>query len=141
MASRQIICFNINGEYFGIDIDKVDSIVPPMEIFKVPNIPDFIEGLINLRNKVYTVFSLRKRFGLSSREADESTKIIIVNENSTSVGFIVDEINEIVKVEEGEIDSTPKTLASLKNKYVSGVAKLNSKIVLLLDIDHILSLN
>ncbi|MCX7921423.1 MAG: chemotaxis protein CheW [Clostridia bacterium] len=140
MASRQLVIFKVNDEDFGIDINQVNSIEKPMEIFKVPNTPDYVEGLINLRGKVYTVFNLRKKFNLPTMEFDDSTKIIIVKEKSVMVGFIVDEVNEIITFDDSNIESTPEVIAGFDRKYLGGVAKRDDKIVLILDLVNILSL-
>lgn len=139
MAIRQLISFNVNNKYYGIDINQVDSIITPMEIFKVPNIPDFIEGLINLRDKVYALINLRKRFGLAGKEADENTKYIIVNADSSSAGLIIDEVSKIIHVDEEKIDSTQETLSKIKNKFVAAVADSGKEKILLLDVNKIVS--
>lgn len=139
MAVSQLVIFNLNGEDFGVEITQVKEIIKPLEIFKVPDTPEFIEGLINLRGKVHTVFNLRKRFGLPVREFDENTKIIIVGVNSMLVGFIVDEVNEIVRIEEESIEATPEIITTLNKRYLSGVAKIGERIVLILDLANVLS--
>lgn len=139
MASKQFVIFNVNNEDFGIEIGQVSSIEKPLEIFKVPNTPYFIEGLINLRGKVYTVFNLRKKFDLPFTGMDENTKIVIVNVNSTMAGFIVDEVKEILKIEDTDIEETPKSISGINREYLTGVAKVGEKIVLLLDLSKILS--
>lgn len=139
MAIRQFISFNVDNKHYGIDINQVDSIVTPMEIFKVPNIPDFIEGLINLRDKVYALISLRKRFGLTDKEADENTKYIIVNADSSSAGLVIDEVSKIIHVDEEKIDSAPETLSEINNKYVAAVADSGNEKILLLDVNGIVS--
>ncbi len=139
MASKQFVIFNVNNEDFGIEIGQVSSIEKPLEIFKVPNTPHFIEGLINLRGKVYTVFNLRKKFDLPFTGMDENTKIVIVNVNSTMAGFIVDEVKEILKIEDADIEETPKSISGINREYLTGVAKVGEKIVLLLDLSKILS--
>lgn len=139
MGVRQFVIFNLHSEDFGVEITQVKEIIKPLEIFKVPDTPEFIEGLINLRGKVHTVFNLRKRFGLPAKEFDDNTKIIIVSVNSLSVGFIVDEVNEIVRIDEENIETTPQIITSLNKKYLSGVAKLDDRIVLLLDLGNVLS--
>jgi purine-binding chemotaxis protein CheW len=141
MASKQLVIFKVNGEDFGIDINQVNIIEKPPEIFKVPNTPEYIEGLINLRGKVHTVFNLRKRFNLPAQEFDDNTKIIIVNANSTMVGLIVDEVDEIVIFDESNIENTPQIIANQKRRFLSGIAKKGDKIVLILDIENILSLD
>lgn len=140
MASHQFVIFNINGENFGVGITQVKEIIKPMEIFKVPNTPSYIEGLINLRGKVHTVFNLRKKFNLPALDFDDNTKIIIVSVNSMLIGFIVDEVNEIVRVEDEDIESTPQAIASANSKYVTGVAKIGERIILILDLSKALSL-
>jgi purine-binding chemotaxis protein CheW len=139
MATRQLVIFSINDEEFGIDIEQVNIIERPMEIFKIPNTPDFVEGLVNLRGKVHTVFNMRKRFKMPVKEFDDNTKIIMANTGSAVVGLVVDEVKEIIKVEDSDIESTPKVLMDMKRKYVSGIAKVENRIILLLDLDIILS--
>ncbi len=141
MAGRQLVIFNINDESFGVEIEQVSSIEKPMEIFKIPNTPEYIEGLINLRGKVYTVFNLRKKFGYPSKEFDDNTKIVIVNLNSIMAGFIVDEVNEILTFEDSDIESTPQSIKDLNRKYLNGIAKKGEKIVFILDVSQILSVS
>lgn len=140
MASRQLVIFSVNNESLGVEITNVKEIIKPMEIFKIPNSPEFIEGLINLRGKVHTVYNLRRRFNLPSTELDDSTKIIIVNVNSIGVGFIVDEVNEIIRVEDEDMENTPQAISNLNSKYISGVAKVGDKIILMLDLPELLSI-
>ncbi len=141
MASRQLLVFKLNGDSYGVEITNVDSIVPMKEIVKVPNTPDYIQGLMSLRGKVYTIFNLRKKFSLPDQEFDENTKIVIVDVNSVTVGFIVDEVNEITHIEEEDIENTPQSLEKLGRKYMSGIAKVSEKIIMILDLSHLLSFN
>ena len=97
MATQQLVKFQIGDQAFGIGITDIFQIIKPQEIFKVPNTPPFIEGLLNLRGKVLTVFNLRKRFNMPDKENDENTKILIVNSNDMLLGFIVDNVKEIVR--------------------------------------------
>lgn len=139
MAARQIVIFGVNNQDFGVDINQVNIIERPMEIFKIPNTPDYIAGLINLRGKVHTVFDLRKRFGLEPKAFDESTKFIIANLNSSVIGFIVDEVKEIIHIEEENIENTPSILEGLDRKFISGIAKSGDKVIMLLDLEETLS--
>jgi purine-binding chemotaxis protein CheW len=141
MAGRQLVIFKVNQENFGIDINQVNIIVEPMEIFKVPNTPDYVEGLINLRGKVYTIFNLRKKFGLPTKEFDENTKIILVKLNTLIVGLIVDEVNEIVTFEDQEMEPAPPSISTGWNRrFISGVAKKSEKLVMILDMESLLSI-
>jgi len=139
MASRQLVVFRIEEEDFGVEITQVNEIIRPIEIFKVPNTPEYIEGLINLRGKVHTVVNLRKRFNLPSREFDDNTKIVIASVKSVIVGFIVDEVKEIVKVEDEDTENAPSALVGLKRKYVKEIAKIGERVILIPDLDVVLS--
>ncbi|MDF2523024.1 MAG: Chemotaxis protein CheW [Clostridiales bacterium] len=139
MASRQLVIFKVNNEDFGVEISQVSSIEKPMEIFKVPNTPEYIEGLINLRGKVHTVFNLRKKFNFPIKEWDDNTKIVITSVNNLNLGFIVDEVNEIMKIEDESIEKAPGVIDSIDSEYLKGVAKLQEKLVLLLDLSRVLT--
>lgn len=139
VGSRQLVVFAINEEEFGIDIEHVNSIERMLEMFKIPNTPDYIEGLVNLRGKVHTVFNLRKRFKLPCPEFTESTKIIMVNTSASTIGIIVDEVKKIEKVEDSEYEAPPKALSSLENKFLSGIVKAENRVIMLLDVEKIIS--
>lgn len=140
MGTRQLVIFSVDNEEFGIDISQVNIIERPMDIYKIPNAPEYVEGLVNLRGKVHTVFDLRKRFNLSPKKFDESTKIIMANVNSTVVGIIVDEVKEITKVEDIDTEAIPKALSDMKSKFLNGIAKIDERIILLLDLDAVLTM-
>lgn len=139
MAVQQLVKFNIVDEAFAIEIKQIFQILKPQEIFKVPNTPPFIEGLINLRGKVMTVFNLRKRFNLPEKENDENTKILIIKMNDYLLGFTVDSVSEIVRIPEEEIVETPPSLTNFDKRFLSGVAKMGDKLILLLDLEKILT--
>jgi purine-binding chemotaxis protein CheW len=139
MAVQQLVKFHIADEVFGIEIKQIFKILKPQEIFKVPNTPPFIEGLINLRGKVLTIFNLRKRFNMPEKENDENTKILIVNHNDLLLGFTVDSVSEIVRVPDEDFVETPPELRSFDRRFLSGVAKVGEKLILLLNLDKILT--
>ena len=139
MGSRQLVVFAIGEEDFGINIEYVNIIEKMLEIFKIPNTPDYIEGLVNLRGKVHTVINLRKRFKMPSPEFTENTKIIMANTSDSIIGIIVDEVKKIIKVDDSECEAPPKTLSNLKDKYLSGVIKSEDKVIMVLDVDKLLS--
>lgn len=141
MSTKQLVVFTINGEEFGLEIDHINSIEKMLEVFKIPNTPEYVEGLVNLRGKVHTVFNLRKRFGLPCPEFTDSTKIIMANTSASIVGIIVDEVREIVKVEDSEFEGAPKALSGLSEKFISGIAKIGARVIMMLDLDKVLSVN
>ncbi len=139
MSMRQFVIFTINGEEFGLNIESISSIERMFEIFKIPNAPSYIEGLANLRGKVYTIFNLRKRFNLSSPEFDDSTRTIISNTSAAEIGIIVDEVHEIVKVDESAFEPVPKALSNLKDRFLSGTARIGDRLILMLDLEKVLT--
>lgn len=140
MATFQWVVFNIENENFGIEIEKVNIIERMTEIYKIPNTPDFVEGLINLRNKVYTVFNLRKRFGMPQRENNDDSKIIMVNTAAGVIGLMVDEVSYILRIEEEKIENAPELSGIINKQFVKSVAKLDDNVVMLLDLDKIISI-
>ncbi len=138
MDANKLIVFTINAEEFGMDIDLIDSIENILEFFKIPSAPDYIEGMINLRGKVHTVFNLRKRFNLPCPEFNESNKIIMANTADSIVGIIADEVKEIIKVENSDFEAAPNTASSLKNKFLSGSVRIGGRTIMLLDIEKVI---
>lgn len=134
--SSQYVVFKLNEERFAVEISQVLEIVKSQVVFKVPSAPEFIDGLINLRGKVYTLFNLRKKLNLPQYNS-EDTKILIVNVNSMFIGMTVDAVNEIIQLEDSAIEPAPQTLANHNKKYVSGVAKVGDKLILLLDLESL----
>lgn len=139
MAVQQLVKFHIADEVFGIEIKQIFKILKPQEIFMVPNTPPFIEGLLNLRGQVLTVFNLRKRFNMPEKVNDENTKILIINQNDLLLGFTVDSVSEIVRVPDEDFVETPPELVSFDRRFLSGVAKVGEKLILLLNLEKILT--
>jgi len=139
MAMRQFVKFSVGDEEFGVDITQTREIIKLQDVLKVPNTPPYIEGLTNLRGKVLTVFNLRKRLGFYDRDFDENSKIIIVNYNEMDIGFTVDLVSEILRIPEDNVESTPPAISGIDRKFLSGVAKVNDKLILLLDLKNVLT--
>lgn len=139
MGTRQFVVFTINGEEFGMNIENISSIEKMLDIFKIPNTPDYIEGLANLRGKVLTIFNLRRRFNLASPEFDENTKIIIASTSVSEIGIIVDGVREIIKVEDNEFDPVPQALNNVRDRFLSGTAKVGGRLILMLDLEKVLT--
>ncbi len=135
----QLVTFSIGEEEFGVDILKVQEIIRTMEITKVPRAPDFVEGVINLRGKVIPILDLRKRFGLMSREHDKHTRIIVIEINNMIVGFVVDSVSEVLRIPASTVEPPPPVVAGLESEYISGVGKLEDRLLILLDLDRLLS--
>jgi len=134
----QLVSFHIGGEEFGLDILRVQEIIRIQDLTRVPNSPDFVDGVINLRGKVIPVVALRKRFGLEQLAHDKQTRIVVVEVNGTVLGFIVDSVSEVLRVPASTIEPPPR-LGKVEREYVSGVGKLDNRLLILLDVDRLMS--
>ncbi|MCG8336104.1 MAG: chemotaxis protein CheW [Proteobacteria bacterium] len=132
------LSFRLGNEEYGIEIRHIIEIIVMQEITKVPDMPGFIIGVINLRGNVISVMDIRKRFGLDSRDYDDRTCIIVVQINNISIGLIVDTVNEVVDIPENQIDPPPRTHSGIGSSYIQGMGKIGEKVKILLDIEKIL---
>ncbi|HQT90581.1 MAG TPA: chemotaxis protein CheW [Candidatus Kryptobacter bacterium] len=138
-AIYQLVSFVIENEEFGVDILKVQEIIRTVEITRVPKSPEFVEGVINLRGKIVPVVDLRKRFGIARKERDNETRIIVVELVDKVVGFLVDKVKEVIRVEKSIIEPPPELTTNISTNYITGVAKLQDRLLILLDLDRVLS--
>ncbi len=146
-AARQrqgkYLVFHLDREEFGVHVLKVREIMGLQEITAVPQTPDFVKGVINLRGKVIPVIDLRRKFRLESAEYTARTCIIVLQVQSDGgsmmVGVIVDGVNEVLTIQEGEIEDTPDFGDQMRLPYILGMAKVKGKVKILLDIDRVLS--
>lgn len=139
MENTKHVIFKLGNEEFGMAILYVKAIEKIMEISPVPNAPSYIEGLINLRGDVIPVYSLRRKFNLPDKVADENTKLIVTKSNGISIAFEVDFVNEIVEISEDKIHDAPKIVKSEQTAYINAVADVDKRLVILLNLDGILS--
>lgn len=135
MESLKQVVFKLDNEEYGVDIIKVNGIEKYQEITKVPNAPEYIEGMINLRGEVLPIFSLRKKFNLTFKEYDEETRIIVAMTNDIKVGMIVDSVSEIMNIDEEQVESVPKLVAGIDRRYIKSVAKVDQRMIVLVDVD------
>lgn len=136
---RQLVIFSLYGEEFGIEITKVREIVKPREITRLPNVVDFVEGVTNLRGEVIPIIDLKKRFGVEATAITDDSRIIIVDISDNRVGLIVDDVTEVLRISNGDIDPPPRTIAGLKAEYIEGIGKFGDRLLILLDVDRILT--
>lgn len=139
MAEKQYVVFKLGKEEYGIDIMNVREIVPHQESIKVPNVPDFVSGIINYRGTVIPIIDLKKRFNLLDSEVNANTRIIVINLKEKQVGFIVDEASQTVRLDDNEIDPTPDIVAGVDRKYITGVGKIDSRLIILIDLEKVLT--
>ncbi len=134
----QLVSFHLGGEEFGLDILKVQEIIRLQDLTRVPNSPDYVEGVINLRGKVIPVIGLRKRFRLEGRDHDAQTRIVVSEVNGGVLGFIVDSVSEVLRIPVATVEPPPR-LGKVDREYVSGVGKLDGRLLILLDVDRLMS--
>lgn len=138
-ASLQLVSFRLDQEEYGIEITKVQEIILMGDITRVPQTPPFIKGLINLRSTVIPIVDLRLRFGLNEQTISDDTRIMVVNVGGKTIGIIVDAVSEVLRIAHEQIAPPPPTVAGLGREYLTGLVKLDKRLLILLDIDMILS--
>jgi purine-binding chemotaxis protein CheW len=136
----QLVSFNIGNEEFGIDILKVEEIIRIISITKIPNAPEFIEGVVNLRGRVIPVVNLRTRLGFEKKEFDNQTRVIVVEVNGITLGFIVDSVREVLRIPKSITEPPPAITTGVNSEYITAVGKLENRLLILLDLEKVLSL-
>jgi purine-binding chemotaxis protein CheW len=138
-ASMQLVSFRLAQEEFGIEITKVQEIILMGEITRVPQTPPYIKGLINLRSTVIPIVDLRCRFNLAEQEVSDETRIMVVNVAGKTIGIIVDAVSEVLRISGEQIAPPPPTVAGLGREYLTGLVRMEGRLLILLDIDKILN--
>lgn len=136
-ALLQLVSFHVGGEEFGLDILKVQEIIRAQQLTRVPNSPEFLEGVMNLRGKIIPVIALRKRFGLEQIPSDKQNRIVVVEVQGTVLGFIVDSVSEVLRIPAETVEPAPR-LGLVEREYVCGVGKLGDRLLILLDADRLM---
>ena len=134
----QLVIFRLAKEEYGLPITKVQEINRLVPITKLPQTPSFMEGIINLRGRIIPVIDLRKRFSLPVDGQSEDNRIIIVEVNGQTVGIIVDAVTEVVRLAGASVEPPPPAFI-LDAQYIHGVGKLDERLLILLDIDKVLT--
>jgi len=131
----QLVSFQLGYEVFAIDILGVQEIIRLVEITQVPNAPHYVEGVVNLRGKVIPIISLRARFGLPATEPTKDTRIVVVEVAQVILGFIVDSVEEVLRLPEECIEPLPSTGRGGAEECHRGVGRVNGCLVMLLDLE------
>lgn len=134
----QLVVFRLMKEEYGLPITKVQEINRLVPITKLPQTPSFVEGVINLRGRIIPVIDLRKRFQLGANEQSDDTRIIVVEVNGQTVGITVDQVTEVVRLPADAVEPPPPAFI-LDAQYVNGIGKLDDRLLILLNIDKILT--
>ena len=134
----QVVSFKIGKEYFGVHIHMVQEIVRVPEITVVPEMPSFVEGVINLRGKIVSIVDLSKRLKIDGAKRAKSSRILIVEVDNKVVGLLVDAVNAILRIPPESIEPAPDIVTSVGTEYILGVGKLSDKLIILLDLKNVL---
>ena len=134
----QLVTFCLGEEEFGFDIFKVKEINKMMEMTKVPNSPPSVKGVINLRGTVTPVIDMRDKLGMIEKEYDKDTRIIVVESNEKNIGFIVDEVREVLRINSNIIEPPPEMVSGINSEYITNIAKLDDRLLILIDIEKII---
>lgn len=133
----QLVGFRVGGEDFALDILRVQEIIRLQELTRVPSSPECMDGVMNLRGKIIPVITLRKRFGLDRVPPDKETRIVVVEVRGAVLGFIVDAVSEVLRIP-ADIVEPPPRMGKVNREYVSGVGKLDDRLLILLDVDRLM---
>ena len=133
-----IVGFRIGRETFGVPIALVHEIVRVPDITAVPDSPDYVEGVINLRGKIVSVVDLRKRFGEKQISPNKKNRILVAEVEGKMVGLIVDAASEVIKIPDNEVDLPPSVFDENELNYVTGVGKMHGRLIILIDLNKIL---
>lgn len=134
---RQIVSFRLADEEYGVDIMHVQEVILIGQITEMPQVPKYVRGLINLRGHVIPILDLRTRFDLVCGEETELSRIVVMNVSGKTVGIVVDAVDEVLRVRESQVEAAPSGLFGVGDQYVNGLVKLESKLLILLDIRQI----
>ncbi|MGV6814758.1 MAG: chemotaxis protein CheW [Phycisphaerales bacterium] len=135
----QLVSFTVGDELFAVNILSVQEINRMMSLTKVPQSIEGIEGVINLRGRIIPVLDLRVQFGLVPSELDDNSRIIVVEVHGNTIGFIVDSVQQVLLINQSIVEPTPQMTTSIDASYVDGVAKLENQLLILLNLDNLLS--
>jgi purine-binding chemotaxis protein CheW len=135
----KVIVFQLADKEYAIPVSHVQGIEKLMHITRVPKTPHFVKGVINLRGVVTPIIDLRERFNLPISGNEETARIIIVMLENMEVGFVVDSANDVLDINVDSIEQQPEVVGSLEEEFISGVAKIDKRLLILLHLDRILN--
>lgn len=133
----QLVCFKLAQEEYAVNIYNTDEVIKVSKITPVPQMPEFVLGVVNLRGNVYTVFDLRKKFGLPGKIFDKNSKILVLDTDGSKICIIVDMVLDNIKIKNDMIDPSPKIKSNVDKEYIQGLCILNDRIIVILDVKKV----
>ena len=134
-----MISFTIGDEEYGVDIQTVKEVIRIAQITRLPRSPLFVKGVINLRGDIIPIIDLRERFGLERQDYVDTSRIIVVEMEGKSIGMVVDSVTSVIRLGQDDVVPPPPLVGGLSEEYLNGVGKFGEKLIVLLNIDRILS--
>ncbi len=135
----KILIFSINGEYYATNIMEVERILGYEKSTKIPDSPEFVEGVINYEGKILPVITLSKRFNLPLGEIKEESKIIVAKQGYSKIGIIVDFVSEVKDVKMDSVEDSPEIISGISKRYIKGLIKIDGRIIIYLNLSAILT--
>ncbi|NCU16510.1 chemotaxis protein CheW [Bacillus sp. P1(2020)] len=138
MDEMKIVAFSLNGKEYAIDVRNVVSIEKMERVTRVPHVPSYVKGVINLRGVITPIIDLRIRFDMEPTDYNQNTRIIIVTWEDKEVGLIVDEANDVINIQEKKIEPQPDVIGNIQQNYITGVVKIDDRLLIVLKLENIL---
>ncbi|MCB2356297.1 chemotaxis protein CheW [Clostridium estertheticum] len=135
----KVLVFSVNGEQYATSILEVERILEYGKSTKVPDSPQFVEGVINYEDSILPVITLTKRFNLEASEIGKDSKIIVTKQKESKIGIIVDFVSEVKDVGKDNIEDSPEIITGISKRYIKGLIKIDGKIIIYLNISAILT--
>ncbi len=135
----QFVAFRLAGQDYAFRIEQIQEIVILDQVTKTPQVPDYVEGVTNLRGSIIPIINLRRLFRMPQKEFDADTRTIVVNVGSRTIGCTVDTVSQVVRIPDDTIQAAPETVTSHGAHYISGFARVSGLLVIILEIDELLS--
>lgn len=139
MSERQYVVFKLDNEEYAVDIMNIKEISEYMECTKVPNSPSFIKGIINYRENVVPVINLREKFDMPPADITPNTRIIVFALNNKQIGFLVDDASQVLTIGDKDIEDAPSIIIGSEEKFISGIGKIENRMVIILDLENLLN--
>jgi len=136
---RQFISFSVGEEEYGLELLRVKEVIRVREITWLPKAPSFVKGIINLRGDVIPIIDLRDKFGLEAAEATAMTRVIVVEVDGKLMGMVVDSASQVVRIPADQIEPPPPVFGGFSKEFITGVGKIDDKLIVLLNIDAVLT--
>lgn len=135
MVDNQLVVFRFDDEEYGVEISYVQEIIRIPQVTKIPDVPPYMEGVINLRGKVVPVIDLKEKFGLGQSQRHEDSRLLVLNLEGAIIGIVVDDVSEVLQLDESLMETLPENIDGVNGNCLKGVGKMDGRLLLLLDIE------